>query len=158
MGGRNAAISPEQDILGQLDWLKAELEAQRPFLGRIPEVQLTAQPLVNQPSLIGFYQEMLSREGAYLEVLSVMAPDSRDDTEDIGTLLDAILACRTVLLEQLESLPKGAWQKPVSPTVEEDLMTWAYGITLRDGETLRRVAERLHESQLSLGGTRPDGP
>ena len=62
MGGREAAISPARDILEQLDWLTAELEAQRPFLARIPAVQLTAQPLPDVPSLAGMYVSMLDRE------------------------------------------------------------------------------------------------
>lgn len=158
MGGSNAAISPEKDVLGQLDWLRAELEAQRQFLVRIPEVQMTAQPLADQPSLIGFYQDMLSKEKGYLASLSVTAPTLSDVENSIGALIDAIISCRSALLDELSQFSEDDWQKPMGSTEGAVLLEWAYQITLQDGDLLRRVAERLHESQLSLGGIRPDGP
>jgi hypothetical protein len=158
VGGSDAAISRVEDILGQLDWLTAELEAQRPLLSRIPGVQLTAQPLADQPSLIGFYLDMLSRERDRLVMLSVAWNDRECDAEDMDCVLQALIAARSALLETLRSRASDDWHENVPGDEQQSLLDWAFKITLDDGDALRKVAERLHESQLSLGGKRPDGP
>ena len=156
MGGREAAISPARDILEQLDWVTAELEAQRPFLARIPAVQLPAQPLPDVPSLAGMYVSMLDRERQ--NVASMGAGSLPEvDADDVNAVLEAIIAARQDLLGRLSALEENAWQGPAPQGDEATLMGWAYQITLADGETLRAVAERIHESQLRLGGTPTHG-
>ena len=156
MGGREAAISPARDILDQLDWLTAELEAQRPFLARIPAVQLSAQPIPDIPSLAGMYVSMLSRERRNVECMGGK-PIEEVDTDNVNAVLEAIISARKDLLGRLSSLEEDAWKEPPPEGDEATMMGWAYQITLADGETLRGVAERIHESQLRLGGSQTDG-
>ncbi len=144
-----------EDVLGQLDWLTAELEAQKPFLTRIPEVQLTARPLAEEPSLLGLYEAMAERERGYLAQLDISGEE--EIPESIGDVLSALIALRNTLLATLGALSETAWEQRVPAATEGTLLEWAYQITLNDGEALRAIAERIHESQLRLGG-RPDGP
>jgi len=159
VGGREAAISPARDILDQLDWLTAELEAQRPFLARIPAVQLTAELLPSMPSLSGMYERMLGRERRNVKCLGGKGgkPVDEVDAGDVNAVLGAIISARKDLLGHLSTLEEGAWKGPPPEGEEATLMAWAYQITLADGETLRAVAERIHESQLRLGGSQEDG-
>lgn len=156
MSGSNAAISPAREVLDQLDWLTAELEAQRPFLSRIPDVQLTAQPLPDEPSLLGLYQAMVERERGYLRQLGQNLEG--DVPESIGDVLSTLTASRNSLLTALGDMPESAWGERAPGGVAGTLLEWTYQITLNDGEALRTIAERLHESQLSFGGRRADGP
>lgn len=158
MGGSNAAISQIEDVISQLDWLTAELEAQRPLLARIPDVQLKARPLADQPSIVGYYAEMLSRERESLATLSVSWSDGDCDEQNADCVLQTLISGRTALLVALRAKAVDDWTHHVSAGSDQSLLDWAFRITLRDGETLRKVAERLHESRLSLGRKRSDGP
>ena len=148
MGSPGAAISNVDQVIDQLDWLTAELEAQQPFLGRIPLVQLDARPIAGQPSLLDLYREMLERESTHLARFSIDASGS-DGLEDAASLLGALIDARSQLIVHLRSLEEKAWRAQVEEDVT--LLDWAYSVTLQDGETLRAVAERLQESQLTLG-------
>lgn len=150
MGSAGAAISNVDQVIDQLDWLTAELEAQQPFLGRIPLVQLDARPIAGEPSLLDRYRQMLERESAHLERFSIDPPGS-GTTDSTESLLGALIERRSRLIAHLRSLDAQAWLVPVENGVT--LLEWAYGVTLEDGETLRAVAERLHESQLTLGNS-----
>jgi len=156
VGGSDAAISPVEDVLGQLDWLTAELEAQKPFLSRIPDVQLMAQPMTDQPSLFGLYQAMLEREQAHVEQVGRPAENIRPPAS-MDALLVAIISLRHTLLAHLRTQPEASWAQEAPGQTEGTLLEWAYAITLDDGETLRAIAERLHESQLSMRGRQSDG-
>ena len=49
-------------IVEQLAYLIDELEAQRPWITRIPEFQLTGKPMDSTPSLLEMYIEMSRKE------------------------------------------------------------------------------------------------
>jgi hypothetical protein len=105
-----------EDVLGQLDWLTAELEAQKPFLTRIPEVQFTARPLAEEPSLLGLYEAMAERERGYLAQLGISGEE--EIPESIGDVLSALIALRNKLLATLGALSETAWEQRV-PTATE---------------------------------------
>lgn len=146
MGGGNAAILNVRHILEQLDWFRDELLAQEPFLVRIPDVQLTASPLPGVPSLMDRYVSLLDREG---ELVTRMGGSVEPVTAtDIASIVRGIAARRSHLLALLPDPDDAAWQ-------QDGLAAWAFEVTLSDGDALRQVAERMHESALHLA--RPGG-
>ncbi len=145
MGGGNAAILNVRHILDQLDWFRDELLAQEPFLARIPEVQLTASPLPNVPSLLDRYQSLLEREASL--VASRQGTVEPVAGADIASIVRGIADRRGTWLAMLPGVDDPSWH-------EAELARWAFDITLADGDALRQVAERLHESALYLA--RPD--
>ncbi|MDA0379578.1 MAG: hypothetical protein O2899_08805 [Bacteroidetes bacterium] len=134
-------------ILDQLDWFRDELLAQEPFLARIPDVQLSTPPLPDVPSLLERYQHLLDRESEYLATLGVTGEPFASDR--IGDLVRVIAHLRAELLKALPSEGDPAWSAPDIPG-HASLARWAFDITLADGDALRQVAERLHESALHL--------
>ena len=141
MGGGNAAILNVRHILEQLDWFRDELLAQEPFLVRIPEVQLTSSPLPDMPSLLERYQSLLEREASLVHFLKgSVEPET---ATDIGSIVRGIATRRSRLLDLLPDPEDGVWQ-------EAGLAQWAFEVTLSDGDALRQVAERLHESSFHL--------
>jgi hypothetical protein len=141
VGGGNAAILNVRHILEQLDWFRDELLAQEPFLVRIPDVQLTASPLPDVPSLLERYQSLLEREASLVGFLKgTVEPVTGTD---IAAMVRGIADRRSRMLTLLPEPEDGAWQ-------EAGLAQWAFDVTLGDGDALRQVAERLHESSLYL--------
>lgn len=141
MGGGNAAILNVRHILEQLDWFRDELLAQEPFLTLIPDVQLTASPLPGTPSLMERYVTLLDREG---ELVTRMGGSVEPvDSTDIASIVRGIAARRLGLLALLPDADDAAWQR-------DGLASWAFEVTLSDGDALRQVAERMHESALHL--------
>lgn len=146
MGGGNAAILNVRHILEQLEWFRDELLAQEPFLVRIPEIQLTTSPLPGVPSLMERYGSLMDREGEFVTRMGgSVEPVSGTD---IASIVRGIAERRGHLLALLPPADELAWQ-------QDGLATWAFEVTLSDGDALRQVAERMHESALHLA--RPGG-
>lgn len=129
-----------------------EIEAQRPFIARLPEAQLTASPVAGEPSIRACYMELLQRERtSHLRTVMEFAglptdegldfsdPDKSDSVDEI---LSALVESRRRLVDILKRTDTADWTKT--------LETFLYEAALSDGEVLRRIGERLYESELRL--------
>lgn len=142
---------------GQLAWTADEVEAQRRFIERLPEAQLTAAPIDGEPSIRQLYEQLLRRERErHLPVVAEFAGSSlqqyspdRAETDSIGEIMSAIVESRRLLVDLLEKIPANERQRGV-PGADDSLETFLYAAALNDGEVLRRIAERLYESDLRL--------
>ena len=144
------AISRREAVLDQLSFLIEELEAQRPWLNRIPEAQLAGKPLETVPSLIEIYQEMDLKERR--EHLPGLGMDSQEAEvpDGIDRILDSLIQARTEMVGRLRSWKDDIWQS-VSPGGSDlSMEEFSYGITQSDAEFLRSIAERLNESMISF--------
>ena len=141
---RNAAI------LEQLSYLIDELEAQRPWITRIPAFQLTGKPMDSIPSLLEMYIQMSAAEWSdYLPSVGINEARELDPSIEISDVIDRIQQGRTRLVEHLGSIPEEAWEK-TSLDSGSTLVDFAYQITQSDGTFLRSIAERLHESMITF--------
>ncbi len=145
-------ISHRDAVLDQLSFLIEELEAQRPWLNRIPEVQLAGKPLETVPSLIEIYQEMDLKEKR--EHLPGLGMDSQEAValNGIEGIIDSLIQARTVMVGRLRSWKDDMWQSASPENSDLTMEEFAYAITQSDAEYLRSIAERLNESMISFSG------
>ena len=146
-------------LLGQLEWTADELEAQRPFIERLPERQLTAAPVEGEPSIRQHYEDLLRRERErHLPVVMEFAGRSQapapsgaplDAFETVDEIMAAVIESRRRLVDILKTIPAADRQKAI-PGTDDSLETFLYAAALNDGEVLRRIGERLYESELRL--------
>ncbi|NQV74202.1 hypothetical protein HQ496_13880 [bacterium] len=137
-------------IVEQLAYLIDELEAQRPWITRIPEFQLTGKPMDSTPSLLEMYIEMSRMEwDEFLPSLGVPNQPGKDDPSSISEVLDHIQEGRRALVSKLEATPSSDWSDLVEGT-DTDLFTFAFQITQSDSTFLKSIAERLHESMITF--------
>jgi len=137
-------------IVEQLAYLIDELEAQRPWITRIPEFQLTGKPMDSTPSLLEMYIEMSRKEWEeFLPSLGILSPSTKTTPSDISGVLDLIQEGRRALVSKLEATPSSGWSDLVEGT-DTNLFTFAFQITQSDGTFLKSIAERLHESMITF--------
>jgi len=157
MGGARASISQIPDLLDQLDWLTAELEAQRPFLARLPSVQVKTSPLPGVPSLLDMYREMVVREKdvhfpAFGLAVAEDLKEAPSQEIELDDLVQDLIRLRSAVVEHLGALHEKEWVgKPVGPSQHADVITLAFEITQSDADSLRAIAERMREGQTALG-------
>ena len=157
MGEARASISQIPDLLDQLDWLTAELEAQRPFLARLPDVQIKTSPLPGVPSLLDMYREMVVRErDVHFPALNLQDSDVHaamlSTDAGLDEMIVQLVAMRSTIVDRLSALTQEEWVgKPMGPSPYADVITLAFEITQSDGDSLRAIAERMREGQTALG-------
>lgn len=141
-------------LLGQLEWMADEIEAQRPFIARLPEVQLTAAPVAGESSIRQYYEDLLRRElerhlpvvREFAEASGSLDASGPDECDSVDDILSALVESRRRLIDILRTIDPADWT--------ETLETFLYEAALSDGDVLRRIGERLYESELRL--TDPD--
>jgi len=137
-------------IVEQLTYLVDELEAQRPWITRIPEVQLTGRPMDSIPSLLDIYVRMAEKEwNDYVPTLTDLAAKPMLDSGSVSKVIDFIQAGRRAVVEALTSLSEADWVVAVNET-DETVADFAFQITQSDSTFLRTIAERLHESLITF--------
>lgn len=136
-------------IIDQLSYLLDELEAQRPWLNRIPSIQLEAKPMESSPSLVEMYAQMARRE--WQEHLPALLGPT-DPFLGKGTLsetIDTIQQGRRQLVEFLQQIKEDDWEMAVSVNGAR-ISDYSFQITQSDGTFLKMIAERLHESVIKF--------
>jgi len=141
--------SRKEIILGQVSYLLDELEAQRPWLLRIPQHQIEGKPMDSVPSLLDLYVEMGRKEWEEHVVFLMGQPSKLADNADLAVVLDFIQEGRRLVLQRLADLPPSRWQDDAEST-SEAIYPFAFQITQSDGTFLRTIAERLHESMITF--------
>ena len=137
-------------IVEQLAYLIDELEAQRPWITRIPEFQLTGKPMDSTPSLFEMYIDMSRKEwDEFLPSLGIPSRATKTAPSDIAGVLDLIQEGRRALVSKLEATPNESWSDLVEGT-DTDLLTYTFQITQSDSTFLKSIAERLHESMITF--------
>lgn len=144
-------------LLGQLEWTADEIEAQRPFINRLPELQLKAAPVEGESSIRTYYEDLLRRERErHLPVVAKFAGQDAaaarpvpKDCESVDELMSAMVQSRRRLVDILKTIPPADRQQRI-PGANDTLETFLYAAALNDGEVLRRIGERLYESELRL--------
>lgn len=140
-----------------------EIEAQRPFIERLPEAQLTAAPIEGESSVRQFYEDLLRRERErHLPAVARFSGASDavdrarpDEYESVGEIMSALVECRRRVVDILYTTDRNEWGRPV-PGGSGSLETFLYDAALNDGEVLRRIGERLYESELRLTDPNPN--
>ena len=157
MGEVRSSISRIPDLLDQLDWLTDELEAQRPFLARMPDVQIKTSPLPELPSLLGMYYAMVARErDIHLPSLGIKASSHLQDVPASDAWLDdliiQLISMRSAIVDHLGRFTDDDWRAaPAGASDHADVVTLAFEITQTDADSLRAIAERMREGQTALG-------
>lgn len=126
-----------EPILDQVAYLIDELNAQIPFLERLPEDRFTLAPFGGQGSIRDRYADMLRLEREeHLPHLGV-TPSTVVPEEDASTvrIVQAIVAHRESLVEALSS----------SDVWDDARAAYLHGLAIRDAERLRDVAEQFFE-------------
>jgi len=145
-------ISNRESIIDQLELLVDELAAQRPWLNRISEAQLTGKALESDLSLWEMYQEVARKEAGHLATFSLTGRDESQQAASLDGLLDSLISARRKLVEHLKSSSIDYWhsasENGEGPTVEDV----AFNISQSDAALLRAIAERLYESHISFSG------
>ncbi|MDA1028967.1 MAG: hypothetical protein O3B41_07940 [Bacteroidetes bacterium] len=136
-------------IIDQLSFLLDELEAQRPWLNRIPSIQLEAKPMETSPSLVEMYAQMARREWEehVSELLGPIDPFLGNTT--LSETIDAIQEGRRQLVEYLQQIAEDDWEAAVS-VHGANVSDFSFQITQSDGTFLKMIAERLHESVIKF--------
>lgn|GEM_PF-6752809 len=125
-------------ILDQLAYLVDELTLQRPLLARLPEERLTLTHVGSNESIRDRYARMLrvEREEHLPRVIdSVTLPPAPDTNSQVDELIAAIIAHREVLVEAISSI--NPW--------DDSLTEFLHGLAVKDGATLREIAEQFYE-------------
>lgn len=137
-------------IVDQLSYLIDELEAQRPWILRIPDVQLHGKPLDTAPSLFEMYQGMRNADlERHLPLLGIPYSTPASDSASLSDVIDQIQHGRKALVDFLSSLSQAEWSQNLGDT-ESDIIEYAFQITQRDSTFLKGIAERLHESMITF--------
>lgn len=152
MSVANDAISRNESILDQLAYLIDELEAQRPWLMRISEVQMKGKPMDSMPSLLEMYAEMARLE--WENHVPLLTHESRASarTEDISQILDQIQEGRKIIVTRLSALQTEQWEEFVREGECKRIHQFAFEMTRSDGDLLKAIAERMHESMITFKG------
>ncbi|NNF04945.1 MAG: DinB family protein [Rhodothermales bacterium] len=145
-------------LLGQLEWTADEIEAQRPFIERLPDQQLSAAPVPDTPSIRQLYRELLDREHekhlpAVADYVGREVPDALPrpkDVESVDEIMAAIVKSRRHVVDILRTIRPAEWGRTI-PGGNDSLETFLHAAALNDAEVLRRIGERLYESELRLG-------
>ena len=125
-------------ILDQLAYLVDELTLQRPLLARLPEERLTLTHVGSDESIRDRYARMLSTErDEHLPRVgdSVTLPPAPDTNGQVDDLIAAIIAHREVLVAAVADIDP--W--------DESLTEFLHGLAVKDGATLREIAEQFYE-------------
>jgi len=136
-------------ILDQLSFLLDELEAQRPWLLRIPVFQLEAKPMESAPSLFEMYVNM-SRQEWEVHVAELGGPSAPvASLTTLSGVIDHIQKGRRSVLEMLQRVSDTDWETATTGR-GIFLAEYAFQITQSDGNFLKAIAERLHESVIKF--------
>lgn len=136
-------------IIDQLSYLLDELEAQRPWLNRIPSIQLEAKPMESSLSLVEMYAQMARREWQehVPEMLGPMDPFLGKG--NLSEMIDLVQQGRRQLIEYLQQIDQDVWETAVS-VHGANVADYSFQITQSDSTFLRMIAERLHESVIKF--------
>lgn len=147
-------------LLGQLRWLVAEAEALEPLLAGLPADVLTMH-LPGERSLLATLARLAALDRLALDRLGRMMAE--DDAAFAGALepegavraeaseaLGDVRAARQALVEAIENVPPADWSRAATfpDGQRRDLAGFALAVAQRDAAELRRLAYRLHESDL----------
>lgn len=147
-------------LLEQLAYFVDELEAQLPFISRIPSSNLTAAPHAGAPSIRSYYEQFLTREEELVRQLATSFKDGQPPTVEtesavhelpIEGVIQKIVGLRHQTLNVLQRLGIGDWSKLMNVGTErKSLRLWLYETVLKESDELREIGVLFSEQQLSF--------
>ncbi len=153
--------TPEQqaDLVDQLRYLIDEAEAMEPLLAGLP-ADVPTMHLPGERSILGTLAHLAALDRVALDRLRQMLTEDRPAFEetpmqgtehgDIETALADLRAARSALSDAFSAVPTAGWSRAATfpDGSRRDVAGFALAITQRDTAELRRLAYRLHESNL----------
>lgn len=158
------------ELLEQLGYLQAEMEAVRSLLRRVPREVLEGRPFEGERSVKEMYgllaasdreaflpalERIIAEDGPELDPLDEQALLERTDwnARETAELVEEVIAARADLVRFMEAMPAPLWERTARVAGEEvDVYGLAHAITQHDVEVLRAAGYRLHESRLTDRG------
>ena len=141
-----------ESLLDQLTGLISEIEVQRPWLMCISDGQMNGKPMDAMPSLLEMNAEMARREWEdHVPAVTSQRAEVRK-SDDMSMVLNRLLAGRKLVVNRLSSLTESDWDASVGDQEQTKVYQYAFQMTKSDGDFLKAIAERMHESVITFRG------
>ncbi len=157
------AESHDAALVGQLAYLIDEIELLKPLISRVPLPLIEQRPFEGERSIKELFLEIEWRdkalrepnirallrgdEAAFNETAGAMPEESDSSTFGLPAVLDRVQEARRKLLQTVERAGEHEWRAVVAAASGDvSLFGYLHAVIQEDTDTLRRIAERIHES------------